>query len=1075
MNPGPKQRMRKDPCGSCEKCVKSNQKGVCCDSCDTWHHINCLPDLITAKMYDDMSSSDTDWHCRGCQLPDISDSYFESTPEESDDTTEVDEMNSTDDPSTDNNTNISYECFQQKGLHLLHINARSLLNKRDEMQALSETTNAAVLGVTESWLDDSIPDAEVAIPGYVLQRNDRDRNGGGVCMYIRNNIAFNRRTDLESPVTEFIAIDILLPKTKPILVGVCCRPPKDSVFYQNIEEQFSLSPNYMQQETYLLGNFNTNVSCPSTNVLIKALNNFKKMFCLTQLIDCHTRVTATTATTIDLILVSDPDKVNQSGVIECGFSDHHIVFCTRKLNRGQYSKHKVTQIRCMKNYDVKEFEEKLRSKNWFDVINCENVNEAWCKFSRLFKSVVDEVAPVKEVRLKQRSQLWFSGEILNFIRKRDKALLKFKKSKNNDDYIEFKRLRNLTQRKITLLKRDFVKNQLEENQNYPKKLWQNLKQLGMPSKSKNGTINIGLKSDDTDEIIFENKIVATKFNNFFCNIAAKLVKKLKKRPFDENEVNKFYEKNGATANAFSFNVATEEEVLRLLKSLNVTKSTGCDNISARFLKDAANAIVSPLTYIINLSLKTGVVPDDFKTARVVPLYKKGDCNYEGNYRPVSILPVVSKIFERLAYNQFNDYLCKGDLIYKYQSGFKTMFSTDTALTFLTDKIRFNMDKGLYTGVILLDLQKAFDTVEHNILLTKLKAIGADNSAVKWFASYLGNRKQFVQIGDTTSSKETITCGVPQGSILGPLLFNIYVNDMSNAVNCELCLYADDSMLLVSGNNVKEIETTLETEMKNISKWLESNKLSLHLGKTESILFGSKSKLKKMSKLNISCNDVQLESKSSVKYLGATIDQNMSGKSMGTNIVQKVNSGLKFLYRKKDFLNLKYRKLLCASLLQCRYDYAFNVYYRGLEKSIKTKLQTAQNKTVRYILGYDNRHHLTVNDLKKVKYLDVERRIEYLSLNLMFKVYTNTAPSYLCEFKKVSDVHSHNTRSSDLSFVIPHVNTHGGLSFMYNGAKLWNKLPGSVKTSSSKEIFKSRCKDYLFNKMSLVESSEFLWY
>ena len=269
--------------------------------------------------------------------------------------------------------------------------------------------------------------------------------------------------------------------------------------------------------------------------------------------------------------------------------------------------------------------------------------------------------------------------------------------------------------------------------------------------------------------------------------------------------------------------------------------------------------------------------------------------------------------------------------------------------------------------------------------------------------------------------------------------------------------------------------TLETEMMSISIWLESNKLSLHLCKTESILFGSKRKLKKVSKLNIVCNDVQLESKSSVKYLGATIDQNMSGKTMGTNVVKKVNSGLKFLYRKSGFLNFSHRKLLCSALLQCRFDYAYNVYYRGLEKSIKNKLQTAQNKTVRFILGYDNRHHLTVDDFRKVKYLDVDRRIEYLSLNLMYKVFNNTAPAYLCKFQKVSDVHSHNTRNSESSYVIPHVNTQGSLSFMYNGAKLWNKLPGSIKSSESKDVFKSKCKAYLFNKMSMAESSEFLYF
>jgi hypothetical protein len=639
--------------------------------------------------------------------------------------------------------------------------------------------------------------------------------------------------------------------------------------------------------------------------------------------------------------------------------------------------------------------------------------------------------------------------------------------------LEFKALRNLTQRKISKAKKDYVKNQLDENQSYPKKLWQNLKELGMPSKSKSNSVNIGLKGDDSDEICFENDYVANKFNRFFCNIAAKLVEKLPKINFDDSNITKYYREKGVSKDSFKFTVVTEEEVLKLLLKLNVTKSTGCDNISARFIKDGAHVIVSPLAYVVNLSLRTSNVPDDFKTARVVPLYKKGDCNQEGNYRPVSILPVVSKIFERLVYNQVYDYLCDHNLIYQYQSGFRSSFSTDTALTYLCDKIRFNMDKGLYTGVILLDLQKAFDTVDHVILLRKLKAIGACDSTVNWFKSYLTDRKQFVDVKGCLSTAENVTCGVPQGSILGPLLFTVYVNDMSNAVTCDLCLYADDSMLLVSGKDVRSIEFTLTHEMDCISNWLDSNKLSLHLGKTESILFASKKKLRVCSNMNIECKGAKIESKSKVKYLGAVIDQDMTGKTMGTSVITKVNSGLKFLYRKSGFLRLKERKLLCSALLQSRFDYGFNVYYRGLEKQLKNKLQTAQNKIVRYILGYECRHHLVCSDFKKVKYLDVDTRFQYLTLNMMFKIYYNMAPSYLCNFKKVSDVHSHNTRGSNMSYIIPHVKSQGSRSFMFNGAKLWNKLPTVIKAIDSKESFKSKCKSYLFNQMYEIENSEYV--
>ena len=566
--------------------------------------------------------------------------------------------------------------------------------------------------------------------------------------------------------------------------------------------------------------------------------------------------------------------------------------------------------------------------------------------------------------------------------------------------------------------------------------------------------------------------MANKFNNFFCNIAGNLVNKLPQKSFDGDELKTYYIKKGVKGNSFKFTVISEDELMKLLKSMNVNKSTGSDGISARFVKDSSNVIVAPLTYIVNLSLRTCKVPDGFKEAKVIPLYKKGNSNLEGNYRPVSILPVISKLLERIVYDQLYKYLCDNNLIYQFQSGFRPMFSTDTALTYLSDRLKMNIDKGMYTGVILLDLQKAFDTVDHVILENKLKAIGCDD-CVNWFHSYLCNRSQFVNVNGVVSSSQVISCGVPQGSILGPLLFSIYVNDMERALDCDLCLYADDSMLLVSGKDVKQIEAKLCIEMDKIKNWLDINKLSLHLGKTESILFASKRKLKKASELNITCQGVKIESKSNVKYLGAVLDQDMSGTTMGKSVIKKVNASLKFLYRKSGCLKFTERKLLCSSLLQSRIDYAFNVYYRSLQKCIRNKVQTAQNKFVRFILGYDSRFHLTSSDFKKVKFLDIENRFTYLSLNMIHNVHSGRSPLYLCNFQSTQDVHQHNTRNSSLSYVIPQVNKQGSTTFMYNAAKAWNSIPVSLRAIESKNSFKHKCKLYLFSKMDEVEKNDFV--
>ena len=219
-----------------------------------------------------------------------------------------------------------------------------------------------------------------------------------------------------------------------------------------------------------------------------------------------------------------------------------------------------------------------------------------------------------------------------------------------------------------------------------------------------------------------------------------------------------------------------------------------------------------------------------KTARVAPLYKKNSNSEPGNYRPVSILTVMSKILEKIVHKQLENYLKFEKWLYDYHSGFRNSYSTDSCLTHLTDQIRFDIDKRNYTGMVMIDLQKAFDTVDHDILLNKLKAIGLDDLSTPWFSSYLKNRFQKTEVDGIFSDQMVVPCGVPQGSILGPLLFLLYVNDMEAAVSCRLILYADDSALLVSGTSVSVIEETLGHELTFLSEWLVDNKLSILLGK-----------------------------------------------------------------------------------------------------------------------------------------------------------------------------------------------------------------------------------------------------
>ena len=337
-------------------------------------------------------------------------------------------------------------------------------------------------------------------------------------------------------------------------------------------------------------------------------------------------------------------------------------------------------------------------------------------------------------------------------------------------------------------------------------------------------------------------------------------------------------------------------------------------------------------------------------ARIVPLYKKNSKTNVGNYRPSSVLSVISKVFEKVVFMQLSDYLSENRLLYEFQSGFRSSYSTDTCLIHLTDYIKLENDKGNFTGMVLLDLQKAFDTVDHTILLNKLKWLGADVLTVQWFRSYLTGRTQVTDIDGTMSEPKGVTCGVPQGSILGPLLFLLYVNDMASAVRCKLLLYADDSALIASGKNVADIESKLSSELEYVSNWLIDNKLSLHLGKTQSILFGTKRRLSTGVKLNVICNGNVIESKSNVTYLGVTLDQFLSGEIIASNILYKSSNKLKFLYRNAGKFNLSTKKLLISALIQCHFDYTCSAWYNGLSKKLKCRMQCTQNKIIRFMLN-----------------------------------------------------------------------------------------------------------------------------
>ena len=698
-------------------------------------------------------------------------------------------------------------------------------------------------------------------------------------------------------------------------------------------------------------------------------------------------------------------------------------------------------------------------------------------FKKYFFEILDEVAPIKNIRIKNRTEPWINSTILDLIRERDKLLYKSNKNKGDKELRgKFNFMRNQVQREIRKAKTNFFKDKIEENKDNPKNLWKQFKNLGYSSKSKS-TSKITL--DINNNHSFDPKTNSDHMNNFFLNVASNLVNMLPTASGLFSTIsnlfkNYYYNKN-VILNSLILEQITESFVNAELSRLNPKKSCGIDGMQARFIKDAASEIKVPITYIINLSILSNTVPNEFKYARIKPVFKKGNRNLPENYRPVSILTVVSKVLEKAIYIQLETYLKNNNILYSHQSGFRKKHSTDTCLINLLDYLRTNVSEGKYVGMVLLDLQKAFDTVDHNILYEKLGHMGV--GSLNWFKSYLDNRQQLVNIDGTNSEPGTVTCGVPQGSLLGPLLFLCYINDMPISVKCKLLLYADDSAILVSGTDPNAISNILSKELNSCQNWLTDNKLSLHLGKTETILFGTKRKLALVNNFQVQCNNFPIKSVEKVNYLGLTLENTLSGNSIVTNIIKKSSSRLKFLYRYKDILNENSRKILCSALIQCHFDYCCSSWYSGTSKTLKNKLQIMQNKTIRFILNLGYRSHIGLIEQERVNMLPVDSRVRQLKLNHVINIKNGQCPEYLKEnFFKISDTELRQcTRASRLIFFLPRVHNQAVNTFYFSAIKEWNLLPAKLKEATNIDSFRAMLKKYILTELKNKESCPFIYY
>ena len=900
--------------------------------------------------------------------------------------------------------------------------------------------------------------------GYNIFRTDRCAKGGGVAIYIKNT--FQATVQLSKSVPKQFELLILkVESTKSCVISVagCYRPPSASK--DTLSSLSDCLSSIKYNELVLMGDLNWDWLTPASDSF--------KCFCdsalLTQIIDSPTRPNnkhPEKSTLLDLILTNVPQKYKAIAVFANDVSDHCIIACVRDTKLPK-CKPRIILKRNFKLFCEQAFLNDLYLCDWTKINLIPEPEIALQYFKSLLLDIINKHAPLRKHKIKGRDNPWFSEQLSELIHERDLAWATARKSKNKSDWQHFRYLRNKCVSQIRKAKADFYVNEICDSTNNPSKFWKMIKSLS--SGTRDTVLPNTLKLND--EIITEKKSMLDSLNQHFISSGLLFEQEMKQ---DMSQVD--YSLSGENVLCdFDLALIAKEEVYNALIKLNTKKSSGPDGLDPYFLKIAAEHIAEPLTYIFNLTIETGIIPSVWKSAYVTPLLKGGDRSNPNNYRPISKLSALAKVLEGLISDQLKDFLTANSILNELQSGFRKKHSTVTATMKVLNDLISDIDSKEYCAALFLDLSKAFDTVDHLVLCQRLRDIGMSSKAVMWFGNYLSGRTQSVQV-DGVSSKPLLTQnGVPQGSILGPILFTIYINVLCQNVNdAKFHFYADDTILYCSASSLTSAIQKLQSAFNVVQSNLNQLRLVLNSDKTKLMCFSKSRKTDDACQIVIQ-NEKVIERVSVYKYLGFYLDENLSFKYHIECLTKKLRVKLGFYYRNKSCFSFNARKRLIQATFVSILDYGDILYMHANLSSLKM-LDSVYHAALRFVtdLGFRT-HHCSLYESVGWPSL-YNRRWEHWYC-FLYKAVLCDLPPYLCSLL----VPKVNTRSCRLRhdrlkmYTIPRTRTvFGESAFKAFAPSSWYKLQSHLNLDylPSMEDFKARIKDYLTTECtcSLTERS-----